>query len=338
MDTLYAARLHGFPNLTRGGTEPALTEQSVLSLLIVLGSSLSLVALVFAFITYSLFSDLRNLSGTTLMNLLSALFMSQILHVVGVGGVMDSELCIAMAFALQYVRLCVFTWMLLMTHNMYSQFKTGLHLVPVNDDDIGSKFIRYSLFGWGVPSLLLLASISTQYYERAGNLLDTKGMKERNCWFLDDDAFVYGSVLPSGAFAAATFYYLLRSTVLSRYIVGMQTDKRIRDKMRRKRTLQIILFTKIAIVLSMVLTLSALTKLIPSDAIWISFHVVQGLQGILVALLVTCNCQVLKLYASSIRKRAAKHVPSYIGLTKTAAPNASTSLQLLAWDPPPDLV
>jgi len=35
----------------------------------------------------SLFSDLRNLSGTTLMNLLAALFMAQLLYVIGVGGV-----------------------------------------------------------------------------------------------------------------------------------------------------------------------------------------------------------------------------------------------------------
>lgn len=52
MDTLYTARLHGFLNLSRTTSEPALTEANVLSLLIVLGSSISLVGLVFAFITY----------------------------------------------------------------------------------------------------------------------------------------------------------------------------------------------------------------------------------------------------------------------------------------------
>jgi hypothetical protein len=39
------------------------------------------------FVCHSLFSDLRNLSGTTLMNLLAALFMAQLLYVIGVGGV-----------------------------------------------------------------------------------------------------------------------------------------------------------------------------------------------------------------------------------------------------------
>lgn len=54
----------------------------------------------------------------------------------------DSELCIALASALHYIRLCVFSWMLLMTHNMYMQYKTGLHLVPVTDTNIGRNFVR----------------------------------------------------------------------------------------------------------------------------------------------------------------------------------------------------
>lgn len=41
----------------------------------------------FVLCCYSLFSDLRSLAGTTLMNLLAALFMVQLLFIVGVGGV-----------------------------------------------------------------------------------------------------------------------------------------------------------------------------------------------------------------------------------------------------------
>lgn len=52
METFYTARLHGFPNLSRTAMEPSLNQESLLSLLIVLGSSVSLVGLVFAFITY----------------------------------------------------------------------------------------------------------------------------------------------------------------------------------------------------------------------------------------------------------------------------------------------
>lgn len=50
METLYTGRLHGFPNLTSGYYP--VPEEGVLSLIVVLATSVSLVALVFAFITY----------------------------------------------------------------------------------------------------------------------------------------------------------------------------------------------------------------------------------------------------------------------------------------------
>ncbi|XP_017885636.1 adhesion G protein-coupled receptor L4-like [Ceratina calcarata] len=97
METLYTGAIHGFPQSNGGqtngissGIASSFDQDGVLSLIVVLGGSLSLVALVFAFITYSLFSDLRSLAGTTLMNLLAALFMVQLLFIVGVGGVQVS--------------------------------------------------------------------------------------------------------------------------------------------------------------------------------------------------------------------------------------------------------
>ncbi|CAH1369808.1 adhesion G protein-coupled receptor E2-like [Tenebrio molitor] len=341
MDTLYTARLHGFPNLSRNSLEPTvLSEESVLSLLIVLGSSISLVGLVFAFITYSLFSDLRNLSGTTLMNLLAALFMTQLLYVVGVGGVPDAELCIALAFSLQYVRLCVLCWMLTMAHHMHSQFRTSLHLNPITDNAIGKHFFRYSVFGWGVPGVLLGASVMVQYHDKAGKLLDTASLKSQNCWFLDRNAFIYGLLVPSAIFITVTFYYLVRSALVARYVISMQVDRKIRDKMRRKRMLHIALFAKITVLLALVVTLGALSKLAKSEAAWIAYHVGQGLQGIFVAMLVTCNCQVLKLYTRSMKSRASRHIPVYasVGRASSAAVSKSTSLQLLTWEPAPDPV
>ncbi|XP_017769439.1 PREDICTED: adhesion G protein-coupled receptor E2-like [Nicrophorus vespilloides] len=346
METLYTARLHGFPNLSRSSLEPALSEESILSLLIVLGSSVSLVGLVFAFITYSLFSDLRSLAGTTLMNLLAALFMTQLLYVIGVGGVPDPELCVALAFSLHYIRLCVFCWMLVMTHHMYSQFRTNLHLVPVTDNAIGKRFFRYSAFAWGIPAVFLTASIIIQYHDKAGKILDTASLREHNCWFLDKNSFIFGLLVPVVVMVVFIFSYIIRSAVVARYVISMQVDKRIRDKMRRKRTLQIVLFTKINILLLTVMVLGALTKLIKSDTLWIAYHVGQGLQGIFIAMLVTCNCQVLKLYSKTIKTKRSKYIPSYGNIAAEArniinrgsSVTKSTSLQLLAWEPCPDPV
>ncbi|KAJ3634336.1 hypothetical protein MTP99_011220 [Tenebrio molitor] len=160
----------------------------------------------------------------------------------------DAELCIALAFSLQYVRLCVLCWMLTMAHHMHSQFRTSLHLNPITDNAIGKHFFRYSVFGWGVPGVLLGASVMVQYHDKAGKLLDTASLKSQNCWFLDRNAFIYGLLVPSAIFITVTFYYLVRSALVARYVISMQVDRKIRDKMRRKRMLHIALFAKVGTV------------------------------------------------------------------------------------------
>lgn len=59
METLYTGTIHGFPQPGGGiatgvatGIASSFDQDGVLSLIVVLGGSLSLVALVFAFITY----------------------------------------------------------------------------------------------------------------------------------------------------------------------------------------------------------------------------------------------------------------------------------------------
>lgn len=65
------------------------------------------------------------------------------------------------------------------------------------------------------------------------------------CRFLDRNAFIYGLLVPSSTLTLIILSYLVRSAVVARYVISMQMDRRIRDKMSRKRTIQIILFLKV---------------------------------------------------------------------------------------------
>lgn len=63
--------------------------------------------------------------------------------------------------------------------------------------------------------------------------------------FLDRNAFIYGLLVPSTIFISVTLYYLVRSALVARYVISMQVDRKLRDKMRRKRMLHIALFAKV---------------------------------------------------------------------------------------------
>ncbi|XP_059474023.1 latrophilin-like protein LAT-2 [Neocloeon triangulifer] len=292
MDTLYAARVHGFAapglvNLT--GLEG---HEGLLSLLAVLGSSVSLVALVFAFITYSLFSDLRTISGTALINLLAALFMVQLLFVIGVGGVQDHDLCWSLALALHYMRLSVFCWLAAMTFDLYCCFRENVSLVAAlpSPPALRQSFARLSLFAWGAPLLPTLAAGLLQMRPAAA------GLSDPNCWFLDDVPAAATFAVPAAALLIADLAFLVRAAAVARAAVGLQLEQRVKAKMLRRRRLQLWLFFRLAAFLAVVSAVGVFGRLMHSQLLLAVFSVAAGLQGLVVALSVACSCRVLKLY------------------------------------------
>ncbi|XP_046397000.1 uncharacterized protein LOC124163930 [Ischnura elegans] len=461
MDNFYTSRMHGFPTnfsshagvvgvaIAAETAATATRGEGVASLIVVLGSSLSLVGLVFAFITYSLFSDLRSLSGTTLMNLLAGLFMAQLLYVIGVGGVQDPDLCSALSLSLQYVRLTVLCWLTASAHHMHATFRDGVVVRswPVaREGRLSASFLRYSLFGWGAPLLCLAASAILQaahdaslgpshphhrnrmLYRRrhyphlpdgihhhealilgtkvllpsksqldhfshhnASSILGSSFLSndvaaaEGDCWFPEGTwSFGLGFLAPAIALLVADAVLLIKSAILVRYTSAMLVDRKVSEKMKAKRRLQVCLFARVSLLIGGVTALGAAARLSTyahhdadpspqhhsttasshhdpveatsslaggSSAIWLAFDVANALQGIVVALCVTCDCGVLRLYTRSLRKGSGKRrgsKSSWGRKGRRKGPGGaqhhpkklskSTSLQLLTWDPTPDTV
>ncbi|XP_066597166.1 adhesion G protein-coupled receptor E3-like [Prorops nasuta] len=320
METLYSGVIHGFAQSSKGistGFSGSLDQDGVLSLIVVLGGSLSLVALVFAFITYSLFSDLRSLAGTTLMNLLAALFMVQLLFIIGVGGVQDSELCISLGMSLQYLRVSVVCWLAAMCHHLYATVAS----MPRRDDP--PTYVKYSIFAWGAPFLTLAAAILIQQQETS-DLWNVRDLTPYNCWFLGTGATVYAYGIPIVQLLLIAGYYLIKAAIVSRYTCSMQLEVKQREKMKRRRSLQLMLFLKVSLIVGLVAGCGVASRIWKLPFLWAVFCTGHSLQGLAVALSVACNCRVLKVYA---RK---SHKPKY------QIARSNSSMQLLG--PPPDSV
>ncbi|XP_053970643.1 cadherin EGF LAG seven-pass G-type receptor 1-like isoform X2 [Hylaeus volcanicus] len=278
METLYTGAIHGFPrsngDLVNGvptGIASSFDQDGVLSLIVVLGGSLSLVALVFAFITYSLFSDLRSLAGTTLMNLLSALFMVQLLFIVGVGGVQDSELCISLGLSLQYLRMTVVCWLAAMCHHLYATVAS----IPRRDDP--PTYLKYSVFAWGAPFLNLGGATILQIRE-AKDIWDIADLTPFNCWFLGTKATIYAYGLPVALLLLIAGYYLVKAAIVSRYTCSMQLEIKQREKMKRRRSLQLILFLKISMIVGVVAGCGVASRIWKVPFLWAVFCTGHSLQ------------------------------------------------------------
>ncbi|XP_076377887.1 adhesion G protein-coupled receptor E3 isoform X2 [Megalopta genalis] len=324
METLYTGAIHGHPQSNGGlangistGIASSFDQDGVLSLIVVLGGSLSLVALVFAFITYSLFSDLRSLAGTTLMNLLAALFMVQLLFIVGVGGVQDSELCISLGLSLQYLRMTVVCWLAAMCHHLYATVAS----IPRRDDP--PTYLKYSLFAWGAPFLNLGVAVFLQIRE-ASDIWNVKDLTPYNCWFLGTKPTIYAYGLPVVLLLLSACYYLIKAAIVSRYTCSMQLEIKQREKMKRRRALQLILFLKVSMIVGLVAGCGVASRVWKVPFLWAVFCTGHSLQGLAVALSVACNCRVLKVYARKSYRQPKQQIA-----------RSSSSLQLLAPAPDP---
>jgi hypothetical protein len=68
-------------------------------------------------------------------------------------------------------------------------------------------------------------------------------------------------VFPVLVLLVTVIVFLVRGAVTARFAVSMQVDRRAREKMRRKRRLQLFLFLKVTALISTVAALGALAKL-----------------------------------------------------------------------------
>ena len=131
-------------------------------------SAISMVAMIFTLVTYSIFRSLRTLPGVSLMNLTIALMLSQLMFHVGLLVPKDWEdkhyVCFSMAVLTHYFTLASFTWMNVMAYNSYRAFgaKLKTRLMQLNKKHL----VFNTLYGWGLPAVVVLICALVDYAYR----------------------------------------------------------------------------------------------------------------------------------------------------------------------------
>nr|XP_045728297.1 cadherin EGF LAG seven-pass G-type receptor 1 [Mirounga angustirostris] len=144
--------------------------------------SLSLAALLVAFILLVLVRTLRsNLHGIH-KNLIGALFFSQLVFVIGIAQTGNPFLCTVIAILLHYVYMSTFAW----------TFVEGLHvyrmLTEVRNIDTGPMRFYY-VVGWGIPAIITGLAVG----------LDPQGYGNPDfCWLSLRDTLIWSFAGPIG--------------------------------------------------------------------------------------------------------------------------------------------
>lgn len=170
------------------GTGLSSLDREILSYISYIGCGVSLAALLLTLATYALFRKLRRDNPSKiLINLCLALLLSNLVYLAGMHDYSfdNSTACKVVAVLLHYSLLASLTWMAVEAFYMY------LALILVFKTYFSNFILKCSLFGWGVPLLIVIATLAVDSTDNYGFI--NSGM----CW-LRNPAFYVAFVGPVG--------------------------------------------------------------------------------------------------------------------------------------------
>ncbi|KAH9512603.1 Adhesion G-protein coupled receptor G4 [Bulinus truncatus] len=186
------------------GDEKAISSdnETSLSVLTLIGTSLSIFGLAITIITFLAFKKLRQgRAQQTLFNMAVALLCFQTTFLVGVKQTSIKSVCMTVSVLLHYFILVSFAWMLIEAVLQYLTF------VKVLGTYISKYTLKTVLFAWGFPLIPVVAVLATDYNLYYG--------RANYCW-MSVHAFYYAFALPVGiiiVFNSIMFFIIIVSLI-----------------------------------------------------------------------------------------------------------------------------
>ena len=155
---------------------------------------ISLVGLGLHIVIFMLVPRYRNLPGKNLFSLACCLFLAHLLFLTGIRATEYNGLCVFFSAALHFFWLACFCWMNVMSVDVCRTFTSQIYR---GDTDGNKTYAFYSLYAWGVPTLVVALALIFDYIdilpeyrpEYATNL----------CWINNQYGLVLFFLLPQGA-------------------------------------------------------------------------------------------------------------------------------------------
>ena len=204
------------------------TGYSVLSYI---GCSLSVIGSFLVLLTYGLFKELRTLPGKILMNLATAILLTDLLTQVGAAiSELHITVVITVAICNDYFLLAQFVWMCIMSIEVVKKLRQARQLTTTSNHNTRYLVITYILVGWGLPLPVIVAF----------TILSTG--KEGSCYnFPSREAIIILGVV---IFLAILFNLIMFITATVYICLASREHKKVQDNGRtRFSRLNIALFS-----------------------------------------------------------------------------------------------
>lgn len=275
------------PNLNLNKTEEEHGRSATsheLQVVTLIGLSVSIICHILLLLTYGFFQELRNVSGSNLMNLSSSMCLSQILWLVGNPRFEGTIVCEVIAIFQHLLMQASFLAMSVISWHNYHVFSQPFAGRIANR--ARSKSIKYSAFNWIISAIFVAISV---ILDKTETFLVDYGP---NCWLGTANARLYLFLLPLAMNLLFSIYKFIQTAVcLSRQ------DKYRRTVLHKEGKQNLLVCTKLATLVGFPWVFSFFGVLFPDvEALEYLFIVCVCIQGVCIALVFLFNKKILKLY------------------------------------------
>lgn len=101
---------------------------------------------------------------------------------------------------------------------------------------------------------------------------------ERHCWLMEGPAYLWGFLIPGSVLLLLGLWLAFQASDAVKFSASLQVDSRTRNKLLKRRGLQIGLFIKLLILLAFVLVMGAMASLWALPELWALYSIIQGAQ------------------------------------------------------------
>ena len=247
-------------------------------------NSISLFSLFCTFIVYCMFPSLRTLAGKSVMNLVVAMFLGQLIFQLSALPIAYKIPCLVVAVMQHYFFLATFAWMSVIGYDMYSTFKSPT--LSGLEDRSDKLYIYYVLIAWISPLVVVGPCLVLHFsgdgtFGYGGHLF---------CWLTNSMSIIIFFGIPLAISLLLNILFFARTAFVI-FVAAKATQM-----VRKGNSLELIVVIKMASLMGFTWLFSMLSGLLLNDVLDYMFIVFSGLQGFYLFLAFVAKKSTLNLF------------------------------------------
>lgn len=246
--------------------------------------TLSAICLFVMLAIYMMVPRLRNIHGKCLMSHAAALFIAFFLTVYNqLVGVRLGSSCDLLGFLLYYSFIAALFWLNVMSFDIWWTF-AHLRTQPPSERSLRNRFIRHSVYAWGVPLVMTLLVVFFNYAPYSlipEDAILRPGIGERKCFFPDPATELYYFYVPIFIVTGVNIVFFL-ATAWTLY--KAEKSSRILNRKRTARD-RLKVYVNLFIIMEVSWIAECLSTQIGPVRLWYFTDIINASQGTLIFLL-----------------------------------------------------